>query len=232
MKKSVLIASLFCFPALADITETIEKYTDIFGVSLSSVDGETVYTLDANYDITDNLRIFGDIDTESSWEAGVGYSFWSGEDYYTENTLSVSDNKYSTGIFAVKAITDKWLAIGDINYNYRLDVDDPVCQWFDTCNGNPLDMVYKPSATIDYSVGAMWSAHQYVDLMYKFNQEVGLSRNELSVLGERLPLSERTNIIYHEAVLYLNTKYLRPSITYTVSDDFENYVEFGLTFNF
>ncbi|MFM2587347.1 hypothetical protein [Vibrio sp. TBV020] len=232
MKKYVIIASLFAYSAHADLVETIEQFTDIFGVSLSNVDGNTIYTLDATYDINDKLRVFGDIDTESSWEAGIGYSFWSGESYYTENTIKVSDIKYSTGIFAAKSIAEDWIAIGDINYNYMLDIDDPNCHWFDSCNGNRLEMVYLPSDTIDYSLGAMWSAHKYIDLMYKFNQEIGLFHNEISVLGEKYPLNKRTNTIYHEVMVFLNLKYIRPSVTYTVRDELENYVEFGLTFDF
>jgi len=235
MKKYVIIASLFAYSAHADLVETIEQFTDIFGVSLSNVDGNTVYTLDASYDINDKLRVFGDIDTESSWEAGIGYSFWSGESYYTENTIKVSDIKYSTGIFAAKSIAEDWIAIGDINYNYMLDIDDPFCVIDGICNGNSRNIVYEPSDTIDYSAGFMWSAHQYIDLMYKFNQEFGISNNKLSfdeILGVNELKGNTTNVIYHEVMVYLNMKYVRPSITYTMSDDFDNYVEFGLTFDF
>ncbi|MGF1752686.1 hypothetical protein L4C33_03700 [Vibrio makurazakiensis] len=232
MKRSLLILSLISLPSHADLVESIEKFTDIFGVSLSNSNGETIYTLDVTYDVTDNLRVFGDIDTESNWEAGFGYSFWQGETYYTENTIKVNDRQYSTGIFVAKVLNDRWIAIGDINYNYKLEVDDPLCKGMDICNGNPFGVSYLPSDSIDYSLGAMWSAHTYVDLLYKFNQEVGTSHNVITAFDSGRVKVARTNLIYHEAIMYLNLKYIRPSVTYTISEHFENSVEFGLTFDF
>lgn len=233
MRKYLLLAAVCTTTAHADIVETIEKYTDIFGVSVSNSDGETVYTLDANYEINDQVRIFGDIDTDSNWEAGFGYSIWSGESYYTENTIKISDRKYSTGIFVAKAINENWLAVGDVNYNYNLETDDPACEWFESCNGNPLELSYQPASSVDYSVGMMWSPFDVTDLMYKFNHEVGIDKNYFYSGNDRLDITaSRTNFHYHEFIVYLNVKYVRPSITYTYMEDGRDYIEFGLTFNF
>ncbi|MGF1721940.1 hypothetical protein L4D20_18070 [Vibrio kyushuensis] len=234
MKRSLLVISLFVSPVQAEIVDSIEKFTDIFGVSFSKdIDGSTVTTLDASYDVTEKLRVFGDIDTESNWEAGIGYSVWQGDSYYTENTLKVSEWKYSTGIFVAKSLHEQWVAIVDVNYNYKKDIEDPICKIFGECNGNKLDTTFHPSDSIDYSIGAMWSPVSYFDLIYKFNHEVGLKDNYLSVNNTSWPMTNgRSNTHYHEAVLYINAKYIRPSITYTYLDNGKDFIEFGLTFDF
>ncbi|MGF1697141.1 hypothetical protein L4C54_15840 [Vibrio lamellibrachiae] len=240
MKRSLLVISLFVSPVQAEIVDSIEKFTDIFGVSFSKdIDGSTVTTLDASYDVTEKLRVFGDIDTESNWEAGIGYSFWQGEGYYTENSLKISDGKYSTGIFIAKSLHEKWVAIGDVNYNNKKQIADPFCGSESTCGGNHLNVIAHPSDSVDYSIGAMWSPIELFDLVYKFNHEVGLKENYISfdkpitVNDERLSRSYgKTNYHYHEAIVYLNAKYIRPSITYTYFEGGQDYIEFGLTFDF
>ncbi|MFA0350778.1 hypothetical protein AB4486_28145, partial [Vibrio sp. 10N.222.55.C6] len=98
-----ILASTFPFHSSANDTlvESIERFTDIFSVSLSQNpdNDKTVATLDINYQINDKLRVFGEVDTQEYWQAGVGYSFWQGDTYYTENTLKVSEQEVTTGIF-------------------------------------------------------------------------------------------------------------------------------------
>ena len=154
MKRILLIlASIFPFHLSANETlvESIERFTDIFSVSLSqNPDNEkTVATLDINYQINDKLRVFGEVDTQEYWQAGLGYSFWQGDTYYTENTIKVSEHEITTGIFVAKLIHENWTLLGDINYNY-MDRD------FEACLPN-LCVEYKASDTFDYSAGALWS---------------------------------------------------------------------------
>lgn len=229
--KFALFGLLFLpFSSRADIVESIEKFTDIFSISFSNSHGTTITTLEGSYDLTDTFRVFGDIDTESYWEVGVGYSFWQGESYYTENTLSASNHRYSTGIFGAKVLNEQWALIGDINYNYKLDIKDPFCKPANVCLGDHLN--YSPSDSIDYSLGTMWSPFQYVDLIYKINHEVGLQTNTLTFFKDVNWSLERTNTYYHETAIYFNLPYIRPSVTYTHFDKNDNYIEFGLTFDF
>lgn len=227
MRRLAILSLLFSTSVFADSTlvETIEKFTDIFGISFSQQDGNTVATLDANYYITEDLRVFGDIDTEVNWEVGAGYSIWKGDTYYTENSLKISDYKVSTGIFGAKVLSNNWTAIADVNYNYKYNSE--ICVLGEAC------LTYIPSDSIDYSAGIIWSPIQYFDLLYKFNQEVGLRNNRLDI--PRIDSREKigkTDLIYHEMVLFLNIKQLRPSITYTYFEDREDTIEFGLTFDF
>ncbi|WGV99338.1 hypothetical protein QF117_15465 [Vibrio sp. YMD68] len=232
MKKFPTLMLFACAPVQADVVASIEKFTDIFSISASSVDNDVVYTLDGNYYLTENLRVFGDIDTDSQWEIGLGYSFWSNDDFYTENTVSANSNTYSTGLFLAKSINESWLVISDVNFNYRTDINDPLCYFDEICNGNQLSAKYVRSHTVDYSLGGMWSPISFFDLLYKFNHEVGIDRNELEILSYRTEL-QRTNFNYHEASMLFNIGFLKPSITYTFGKQVsDNYVEFGLAFSF
>ncbi|MFA0012652.1 hypothetical protein AB4391_04730 [Vibrio lentus] len=237
MKRLLLIlASTFPFYSSANDTlvESIERFTDIFSVSLSqNPDNEkTVATLDINYQINDKLRVFGEVDTQEYWQAGVGYSFWQGNTYYTENTVKVSEHEITTGIFAAKLIHEQWTLIGDINYNY-MDRD------FDACLPN-LCLEYKVSDTFDYSVGALWSPIKYADFLYKFNQEIGFKKDtqdfyindDITSDSGHIRNEARTNIQYHEVAIFFNLKYIKPSVTYTLRPEADNYVEFGLSFDF
>ncbi|MFA0068433.1 hypothetical protein AB4344_11540 [Vibrio breoganii] len=213
----------------SSLVETIEKFTDIFGVSFSQFDGSTVATLDGNYYFTDRLRVFGDIDTELNWEIGTGYSFWSGESFYTENNIKASEYKISTGVFLAKMISEDWTFIADVNYNYKLDSEKCFVNFQEYCP------TVSMSDSIDYSSGLIFSPIKYIDLLYKFNHEVGLNQNEyyLPSLDTTL-LGDRTNDIFHEFIVFINLKYLRPSVTYTTYKDelYEDTIEFGLTFDF
>ncbi|PMG45180.1 hypothetical protein BCU90_19565 [Vibrio lentus] len=232
MKRLLLIlASTFPFHSSANDTlvESIERFTDIFGISFSKVDNSTVATLDANYRITDDFRVFGDIDTDLNWEVGVGYSFWQGSTYYTENTFKASENKLTTGIFAAKLLHEDWTLIGDINYNYKFEQE----QCYDFRN-----LTCTPSDSIEYSAGLMWSPIKYADLLLKYNQEIGVKNNEyyldIPATGNRISQSDKTNLQYYELVTFINIKYLKPSITYSYfpENTDNNYVEFGLAFDF
>lgn len=226
MRYLAFVSLFFSVNAAAESTlvETIEKFTDIFGISFSQQDGNTVATLDANYYITEDLRVFGDIDTEVNWEVGAGYSIWKGDTYYTENSFKVSEYKVSTGIFAAKVLSQDWTAIGDINYNYKFDNE--------YCFGE-ASLTYIPSDSIDYSAGFIWSPIRYFDLLYKFNHEIGLKKNEWNSPQNDISFnSGKTDLIYHEMILFLNIKQLRPSVTYTYYEEREDTIEFGLTFDF
>lgn len=239
MKRLLLIlASTFSFhsPANDTLVESIERFTDIFSVSLSqNPDNEkTVVILDINYQITDKLRAFGEVDSQDYWQAGLGYSFWQGDTYYTENTLKVSEHEITTGIFTAKLIHENWTLIGDLNYNY-IDNNMSDCQPL-------LCWETKVSDTFDYSIGALWSPIVYADFLYKFNHEVGIKKNTLDIyIDEKLPgelipkhtkLDSRSNNHYHEVAMFLNFKYIKPSVTYTIRPESDNYVEFGLAFDF
>lgn len=228
MKRLLIILPVLSFPSLANdtLTESIERFTDIFSISFSKKEDNTVATLDANYKITDNFRIFGDIDTEANWEAGTGYSFWQGDTYYTENTFKVSEYKVTTGIFAAKLLHENWTIISDINYNYNFEQK----QCFDFKH-----LTCIPSDSIEYSAGLMWSPIKYADLLIKYNQEVGIKQNKYYINSNELPKSrDKTNEQYYELVTFINTKYLKPTVTYTyypeVTD--RHYLEFGLAFDF
>ncbi|GAD81200.1 hypothetical protein [Vibrio ezurae] len=211
------------------LVNTIEKFTDIFGISFSQYDGSTVATLDGNYYVTERLRVFGDIDTDLNWEVGSGYSIWSGETYYTENSFTVSEYKLSTGIFIAKMLDEKWTLIGDVNYNYKFDSERCFANFQEICPTESL------SDSVDYSAGVIWSPIKYIDLLYKFNQEIGFKKNEYYFpnLDETFQVGN-TNEIFHEVVAFINLKYLRPSITYTTyrDENREDTIEFGLTFDF
>ncbi len=228
MKRILLTLSLLSFQSAANDTlvESIERFTDIFGVSFSKVDDNTVATLDANYRITDDFRVFGDIDTDVNWEVGAGYSFWQGDTYYTENTFKVSEYKVSTGIFAAKLIHVDWTLIGDINYHHKF-AQEPCLAEF--CWERSL------SDSVEYSAGLMWSPIKYADILVKYNQEIGISNNQIYINGEEIEfLRDKTNKQSYEVITFINMKYLKPSITYTFfpgnTDD--NYIEFGLAFDF
>ncbi|GAM54357.1 hypothetical protein JCM19231_2246 [Vibrio ishigakensis] len=226
MRRLAILSLFLSANAFAESTlvQTIEKFTDIFGISFSQQDGNTVATLDANYYITEDLRVFGDIDTEVNWEVGAGYSIWKGETYYTENSLKISDYKVSTGIFGAKVLSQHWTAIGDVNYNYKFD--DEYCFVANCLN-------YLPSDSIDYSAGAIWSPIKYFDLLYKFNHEIGFKDNMWNGKQNDISISSgKTDLIYHEMILFLNIKQLRPSVTYTYFEEREDTIEFGLTFDF
>ncbi len=232
----ITLASIFPFHLSANETlvESIERFTDIFSVSLSqNPDSEkTVATLDINYQINDKLRIFGEVDTQEYWQAGLGYSFWQGDTYYTENTIKVSEHEITTGIFVAKLIHENWTLLGDINYNY-MDRD------FEACLPN-LCVEYKASDTFDYSAGALWSPIQYADFLYKFNQEIGFKKDiqdfyikdDTTAIPGYIRNETRTNIHYHELAVFFNLKYVKPSVTYTIYPESKNYVEFSLAFDF
>ncbi|MFA0114748.1 hypothetical protein AB4407_13900 [Vibrio sp. 10N.261.46.E11] len=229
MKRLLLIlASTFPFYSSANdpLVESIERFTDIFSVSLSqNPDNEkTVATLDINYQINDKLRVFGEVDTQEYWQAGVGYSFWQGDTYYTENTVKVSEYETTTGIFAAKLIHDDWTLIGDINYNYAFDKE--------FCKSNVC--VEKIAAdSIDYSAGFLWSPIRYADFLVKYNQEIGIRDDEWYWKDSDIDrLSSRKNSHYYEVATFINLKYIKPSVTYTIRPEEDNYVEFGLAFDF
>lgn len=225
----LLLLTLFSTTVSADdLIESIEKFTDIFGISFSQNNGNTVATLDANYYLSDNLRVFGDIDTDVNWEVGTGYTFFSGMTYYTENTLKISDNKVSTGIFGAKMVHEKWTLIGDINYNHKFSTD--------TCLTN-FCLEYQPANTYEYSAGFIWSPIHQIDWIYKFNHELSTQKNRYStsdfpLLGDINHEGQRTDNQYHELVAVFNLKYIRPSVTYTHFEDYEDSIEFGLSFDF
>lgn len=229
MKRLLLIlASILPFYSSANDTlvESIERFTDIFSVSLSQNpdSDKTVATLDMNYQINDKLRVFGEVDTQEYWQAGLGYSFWQGDTYYTENTVKVSEQEVTTGIFVAKLVHENWTLIGDINYNYTFDQKYCIPA---TC----LD--YKAANFIDYSAGFLWSPISYADFLFKYNQEVGLKKDELYWKDSNIDvLSSRKNIHYYELATFINLKYIKPSITYTLRPEGDNYVEFGLAFDF
>ena len=237
MKRLLLIlASTFPFYSSANDTliESIERFTDIFSVSLSqNPDNEkTVATLDINYQINDKLRVFGEVDTQEYWQAGVGYSFWQGDTYYTENTVKVSEHEITTGIFAAKLIHEQWTLIGDLNYNFMdRDISECIPQ---AC------FTSKVSDTVDYGIGALWSPIQYADFLYKFNQEIGFQKDtqdfyikdDTATRPIHIRNETRTNIHYHEVAVFFNLKYVKPSVTYTIYPENKNYVEFGLAFDF
>ncbi|GEM80138.1 hypothetical protein [Vibrio superstes] len=226
MRRLAILSLFFSANALAESTlvDTIAKFTDIFGISFSQQNGNTVTTLDANYYITEDLRVFGDIDTDINWEVGAGYSVWKGDTYYTENSFKVSEYKISTGIFTAKVLSQNWTAIGDINYNYKFESDYCLSS---TC------LTYIPSNSIDYSAGVIWSPIQYFDLLYKFNHEIGFSNNTWNGTQNGINISTgKTDLNYHEMILFLNIKQLRPSVTYTYFEEREDTIEFGLTFDF
>ncbi len=227
MRLLFLFISVFSVSTYAndELIESIEKFTDIFGLSFSQANGETIATVDANYYITDELRVFGDIDTQMYWEVGAGYSFWSGETYYTENNIKVSDRKISTGIFAATAVHEKWTLIGDVAYNHNFDATKCLAN---TC----VDLLNAD--TLEYSAGFIWSPIKYIDWIYKFNHEFSYQDNEFEFTGiPDVPFnSGKTNITYHELVTVLNLKYIRPTITYTYSEYFPSSFEFGFSFDF
>ncbi|WP_112479588.1 hypothetical protein [Vibrio variabilis] len=209
MKRLLLILPLLPFPSLANdaLVKSIERFTDIFSISFSKVEETTVATLDANYKITDNFRIFGDVDTLINWEAGAGYSFWQGEDYYTENTLKFSEYKVAMGIFAAKLLYDNWTLIGDVNYNHNFDQEPCLAA---LCWQSSL------SDSIKYSAGVLWSPIKHADILIKYNQEVGIKQNTYSFNRDEIPnLSDRTNEKYYEIITLINMKYLKPTVTYT-----------------
>ncbi|WP_261816765.1 hypothetical protein [Vibrio gallicus] len=219
----------FNIAAESTLVGTIEKFTDIFGISFSQYQGSTIATLDGNYYVTERLRAFGDIDTDLNWELGTGYSIWSGESYYTENSITISEYKLSTGIFAAKMVSSDWTLIGDMNYNYKFDTERCFENLQDLCPTESL------SDSFEYSAGLIWSPIQYIDLLYKFNHEIGFKKNAYHFSTPDITLkTDRTNQIYHEIVAFINMKYLRPSITYTTYQDKrrEDSIEFGLTFDF
>ncbi|MEZ8778475.1 hypothetical protein AB4584_10675 [Vibrio splendidus] len=227
MKRLLLIlASTFPFHSSASDTlvESIERFTDIFGISFSQMNGSTVTTLDANYQINDELRVFGDIDTDVNWEVGAGYSFWQGKTYYTENTFKVSEYKLTTGIFVAKLIHDSWTLIGDTNYNYTFDQEYCIPA---TC------VEYKAANSIDYSAGFLWSPTRYADFLVKYNQEIGIKEDKWYRKDSNLErFSSRKNTHYYEVATFINLKYIKPSVTYTLRPEADNYVEFGLAFDF
>ncbi len=235
MKRILLTLSLLSFQSTANDTlvESIERFTDIFGVSFSKVkdpltkEEMNVATLEANYQITDNLRIFGDVDTQGTWELGGGYSFFQGETYYTENTLKVSEYKASTGIFGAKLLTQYWTIIGDLTYNHYFDQND----YYDI-----QDLNKNSASSIDSGVGIMWSPIKYADLLVKYNHEIGLDENKFSYQGHQLPgyfVTKKDEVTY-DIITFINMKYLKPSIGYTIypENSKRNYVEFGLAFDF
>jgi hypothetical protein len=208
------------------LIETIEKFTDIFAISFSQNNGSTVATLDANYYVTDELRVFGDIDTDLVWEVGAGYSIWSGETYYTENSLKVSERRVSTGIFGAKLLNEKWTAIGDVNYNFQFDSES--C-W----NNTDLCWIQDKADTIEFSVGGIWSPIEHLDWIYKYNKEFSYKNNQFELKNSNLPkIGSKTNYDYHEFITVINLSYFKPSVTYTHSDFFENSIEFGVSFDF
>ncbi|MEH0667373.1 hypothetical protein H4F18_09275 [Vibrio scophthalmi] len=241
MKKLLIALPLFfSLSAEADVVESIEKFTDVFSISATQVDGETEFKLDANYYLTESLRAFGNIDTATNWEVGFGYSFWSGETYFTENTIKATEHTYSTGLFAAKSLSDAWLVLGDVNYNYRKDIEDPFCSPLNLCIDN---LEYRRADTVSYSLGLMWSPVHYADFMYRFNHEVGVDKDYLTGFGidrelfpkiyDALESKSRFNQHYHEFSLMLEVYFLKPTVTYNVYEDSKrNYVEFGLSFDF
>lgn len=222
----LLTASLIPFSTVANDTlvDSIERFTDIFAVSFSQQKGTTVTTLDANYLITDNLRVFGDVDTELNWEVGAGYSFWQGPTYYTENNIKVSEHKLTSGIFVAKLIHDDWTLLGDLNYNHYYGNDG--------CFTNSC-WEYRKSNSFDYSAGVIWSPIQRADFLFKYNHEVGIKEDKWYWQDNNLnAFNSRTNKHYYEVATFIDMKYLKPSITYTIRPDNDNYVEFGLAFEF
>lgn len=222
----LLLFTLFSTAAKADdLIESIEKFTDIFGISFSQNNGDTVATLDANYHLTDDLRIFGDIDTDMNWEVGTGYSFLSGISYYTENTLKISEHQVSTGIFGAKMIHENWTLIGDINYNHKFSAENCLNEF---CWEN------QRADTYEYSAGFIWSPIHQIDWIYKFNHELSTKNNHYVLLNmPNMPVEgSKTDFRYHEFVAVFNLKYLRPSITYTYFEGRDDSIEFGLSFDF
>ncbi|WP_117235299.1 hypothetical protein [Vibrio maerlii] len=242
MKRLLLLATpLLSFQSIANDTliESIERFTDIFSVSLSqSPDNDkTVATLDINYQLTDQFRIFGEVDTRDYWQAGLGYSFWQGDTYYTENNLKVSEHEINTGIFAAKLIHEQWTLLAELNYNF-MDKDSE----FDNAASK---VQFNIADTFDYGIGTLWSPVKYVDILYKFNHEIGVTKdsrnlyvkNDYPILGidsGHYKNKDRFNHHYHEVAMFLNLKYLKPSVTYTFDLEYSdnNFVEFGLAFDF
>ncbi|CAH6845132.1 conserved hypothetical protein [Vibrio chagasii] len=227
MKRLLLmLASTSPFHSSANDTlvESIERFTDIFSISFSQLGGSTVTTLDANYQINEKLRVFGDIDTNVNWEVGAGYSFWQGQTYYTENTFKVSEYKLTTGIFVAKLVHDDWTLIGDTNYNYTFDQEYCIPE---TC------VNHKAANSVDYSAGFLWSPIRYADFLFKYNQEIGIKKDEWYWKDHNIgALNSRKNIHYYELATFINLKYIKPSVTYTIRPEADNYVEFGLAFDF
>ncbi|CAH6821096.1 conserved hypothetical protein [Vibrio chagasii] len=227
MKRLLLmLASTSPFHSSANDTlvESIERFTDIFSISFSQLGGSTVTTLDANYQINEKLRVFGDIDTNVNWEVGAGYSFWQGQTYYTENTFKVSEYKLTTGIFVAKLVHDDWTLIGDTNYNYTFDQEYCIPE---TC------VNHKAANSVDYSAGFLWSPIRYADFLFKYNQEIGIKKDEWYWKDRNIgALNSRKNIHYYELATFINLKYIKPSVTYTIRPEADNYVEFGLAFDF
>ena len=141
-----------------------------------------------------------------------------------ENTFKVSEYKLTTGIFLAKLIHDNWTLIGDTNYNYTFDQEYCIPA---TC----LD--HKAANSIDYSAGFLWSPIRYADFLVKYNQEIGTKDDEWHWKDNNIDrLSSRKNTHYYELATFINLKYIKPSITYTLRPEGDNYVEFGLAFDF
>ena len=205
MKRLLLIlASTFPFHSSASDTlvESIERFTDIFGISFSQMNGSTVTTLDANYQINDELRVFGDYRYRRKLGSWCWILFFGKVKPTIPRTLfKVSEYKLTTGIFVAKLIHDSWTLIGDTNYNYTFDQEYCIPA---TC------VEYKAANSIDYSAGFLWSPTRYADFLVKYNQEIGIKEDKWYRKDSNLErFSSRKNTHYYEVATFINLKYIK-----------------------
>ncbi|WP_163133362.1 hypothetical protein [Agarivorans sp. Alg241-V36] len=209
MKLRLLAITLLSFNIQAEILDTI---TDTFSISFGS---DTTATLNASYDLNDSWRVFGEVDTEGYGEFGFGYSFLTGSVYHeiagyvsSPGQLSEFSVKPWLGYFVAGYVTDSTVLYGSLDLGYD--------------QAEPINTVHKTN--VDTSLGLVQEVTDWLSFGYEFSHYH--SFHVAKHWGNKGSMNT------HEVSAMFNIKGVKPTIRYHISEDFDNYVELGLSFDF
>ncbi|MEZ9786762.1 hypothetical protein BCV08_16635 [Vibrio breoganii] len=219
------IAALLSSNAFA--SDTLETIKDTFSVSFGS---ETTATLNASYDLSEDWRVFGEVDSEGYWEAGVGYNFIIGN-IYNEVTFYAADGldkaKPWVGYFAAGYLAEDLVMYGSVDVGYG--------KFARSASGDLIDIdVTNNHFNMDATVGLMYDITDWFALGYEFSHYNRYDINELSI-NDRYKSDKGLNHVVHshEVSATFNIKGVKPTVSYHFYEDSDlNFAEVGLYFDF
>ncbi|NOH80205.1 hypothetical protein F0231_10710 [Vibrio sp. RE86] len=237
MKKYLLLSLLVASSVYADTTEQIIaddelSYYKPFSLDMSySNDGDAVLTGNLSYELNDNWRLIGELDTDKYWEVGIARSFYT-QSLFFEASTYIAEERYSAGMFSAYPTQYGVTLLADVNYNWYTSEDSYTDIDRGTVNVNRSD-------SVDFMLGLSWDMHEKLDLTYGYNRVVGVGNGLVyfeslepgipSISGD---LGAGKDYYYHDITLSTSISGTSPYITYTLSDDVNNSVEFGIAIRF
>jgi hypothetical protein len=220
-----------------DEFDYVEFVNQTFDVTMSQSNflgdysNQYVFTLNASYNINDEWRLFGSVDSDQFGDIGLGYSFFIFDEVYNEVSASIGGNTDKTGVYT----TGIFSAFNYQDIVFFSNLDAQYIDRQDLSSSNWDTRIRQERIYLNKLIGASYEVNNWLNLSTAYGHDKQ-HYNKLSFkkIDYDYRETQRQADSYINLGFTLNLWGVRPYLShhFDLNNSDWNYWDFSLSFDF